>query len=267
MYSVSPETPTKDKQMTTKILDRIRKLLELANSSNEHEAANAAGRAAELMIEHEISEAQIAAANVANTPSVKLVVDQEIARDGRVVEWHRALIGGLAGAFSCKHYWYRAYRGTPARYHAVGTMDAINAIRTMYAILVGEVDQLAKRAYGEEVAECRDSDVEAPSARGWKSAFRTGCANMISERLQEQRRSQVKAARADASKSQALMVIDQQSEALATFMKVEVGKLRSFGSSTAGQSSRSGYGAGRDAGRDVNLGGGRQLGKGKKELN
>ena len=29
--------------MTTKILDRIRKLLELANSSNEHEAANAAG--------------------------------------------------------------------------------------------------------------------------------------------------------------------------------------------------------------------------------
>ena len=42
-----------------KIVDRIRKLLELSRSNNEHEAAQAASRAASLMAEHAITTAML----------------------------------------------------------------------------------------------------------------------------------------------------------------------------------------------------------------
>lgn len=266
---------------TEKIIDRVRKLLELANSTNEHEAATAAARAAELMIEHEISEAQIAAANeVEGSTTVKPVRDVEIARDGRTVEWHRVLVSGLAFAFNCRHYYYRAQHGNvDARYHVVGTEDSINAIRMMYAILVREVDQLARRAYMEEVAECEDSGIEAPSARAWKSAFRTGCARTIAQRLHAQRAASMQRAKDDAqratsmqraaddaSKSQALAVINRQREAVDAFVTERVGRLRVGAGSSAGRSSRSGYSAGAHAGRSVHLGGGARLGKGKSQL-
>jgi hypothetical protein len=250
-----------------KVIDRVRKLLELTKSSNEHEAANAAARAAELMIEHEISEAQISAANESEAPALKPVKDECVASDGKIVEWKRRLVGGLCAAFGCNHYFYHGSRwGSRARYHAVGTEDAINAVRTMHAILVAEVNRLASDAYAEEVEECRDSGVQPPGARAWKSAFRVGCANMVARRLAEQRATSIKAARNDASKSQAIMVVDRQKEALAVKWQ-ELSRGFSGGYQTsAGGSSRSGYSAGSAAGRNVNLGGNAALGSGKKQL-
>lgn len=45
--------------MDTQVVDLIKKLLKLSNSSNEHEAALAAQRASELMRHHNIAEAQL----------------------------------------------------------------------------------------------------------------------------------------------------------------------------------------------------------------
>ena len=47
--------------MTTKdkMVDRVRKLLSLANSANEHEAAAAAAQAADLMVQFEIEAAML----------------------------------------------------------------------------------------------------------------------------------------------------------------------------------------------------------------
>lgn len=44
---------------TDKIIDRVRKLLELSHSTNEHEAAQAAARAAKLMSEHDVTQAML----------------------------------------------------------------------------------------------------------------------------------------------------------------------------------------------------------------
>ena len=68
-----------------KIIERIKKLLELSKSSNEHEAAIAASRAAELMMDHQISEAEIHSSSVRAEPVVEEMIDKE----GKIVDLAR----------------------------------------------------------------------------------------------------------------------------------------------------------------------------------
>jgi Protein of unknown function (DUF2786) len=58
-YYKKANTPQTERQTTEKVLDRIRKLLALANSSNIGEATAAAEKAAMLMQEHRIAEARL----------------------------------------------------------------------------------------------------------------------------------------------------------------------------------------------------------------
>jgi hypothetical protein len=259
-----------------KILDRVRKLLALSESSNEHEAAQAAARAAELMIEHEISEASIAA-EAPGEQRTQPIYDTAIDHDGKVIEWKRAIVAGLAESMGCQYYhrssgwrWhnykhnYKRVR-VQATYQIIGTKSAIATIRYMYPLLTAEVTRLADLAYADEVAECLSSYVQPPSARGWKGAFRTGCAHRIATRLREQREQQITTARSDESKGGAIMVIDRQAAALDSFMAEKDYKFQSA-TSSAGSSSSSGYGAGQEAGAGVNLGGNAQLGKGTGQI-
>lgn len=257
--------------MTETILTKIRKLLELSKSSNEHEAATAAARAAELMLKFEIEEADLEAAKPVAEQVVHPIVDEVIDEGQRRVTWKGYILTALARAFGGDTYTWRYDDRIEGR--VIAPAPAMQAIRYMYSYLTGEVDRLADAAYATEHAECRASGVEVPSARAWKSAFRVGAATVIYSRLSEQR-SQARSVAKAAGKSQALAVIDRQSNALDTFkrkkhrwMFTKSGKERTWGSSsTAGRSSSSGYEAGQNAGRVVNLGGGRQLGSGSRRL-
>jgi len=244
-----------------KILDRIKKLLARAQSNNEHEAALAASMAAELMTEHQIAQAELDP----DVSDVEPITEEAIDSDGKRVQWKLNLVGGLAVSLGCKHFFTAGTHGHQARYYAVGPDSALATLRYMYRYLVGEVERLADQAYREECTECALSGVDRPSARAWKGSFRVACSLTIRARLTEQRAKTMHKAKL-AGKSQALMVLDQQSEAITTFMRRKHPHMYTVGSS-AGSRSRSGWQAGSAAGQSVHLGGGGPaLGAGAKRL-
>jgi hypothetical protein len=242
---------------TDKIIDRVKKLLSLSKSTNEHEAAAAAAQAADLMLKHEIKEAALCDAENEPEDPTQETLDSA----GRRVSWKSSLAHGITLSAGCQSY--SDHRGGGCKTQIVGPPSKLATIRYMYQYLTGEIDRLANTAYGAEHKECSDSGVPAPSARSWKNAFRLGASATIRKRLLAQRKETHKAAAA-AGQSQALVVVKTAEEAVAIYIKQTVGPLRS--SSRAQHSSRSGYGAGADAGRGVSLGGGRGLGAGAKRL-
>lgn len=241
-----------------KILDRIKKLLSLANSSNEHEAALAAAQAAKLMMEHNIAEAQLDSHEASEN-----VGEIDLDSAGKLAKWKGIVLSGLTQAFDCKAYStrkYDVYKGKTV-YKVVGQPSKTSTITYMYSYLVGEIDRLANVAYREEAMECEASGVGRPGARAWKNSFRVGAASVIQKRLLEER----KTVRAEAKAAgQSLVRIDKDALAVKDFVKENVGNLRK--SSAARTSSRSGYAAGKAAGGNVSLGGGKGLSAGARRL-
>lgn len=79
------------------IIEKIKKLLALANSSNEHEAALAAGHAQRLLAEHNLAMADIEAANrPEQADRVETVVSKTLPK------WMRHLSAGVSSAFDCQ---------------------------------------------------------------------------------------------------------------------------------------------------------------------
>ncbi len=249
------------------IIDRIRKLLELTKSSNEHEAASAAARAADLMRKHEIDQAMLAVTD--SERHAAPIVEDSISgtnASGKRVAWKCFIAGGAATAFGIQMF----YHGGQIR--GLGRKDAIQTWNYLCQYLYREVDRLADEAWdGEPGVLPRWNDV---SPRSWKNAFRVGAAGVIAKRLRQQAKDSESSKRADVAaaaalvgpaanqtgrETQALAIIDRdRAEVEAEYKRRSVG----FGKATSiGQvSSRSGLVAGRAAGASVNLtGGGRGL--------
>ncbi|HEY5523382.1 MAG TPA: DUF2786 domain-containing protein [Desulfuromonadaceae bacterium] len=79
------------------IIEKIKKLLALANSSNEHEAALAAGHAQRLLSEHNLAMADIEAAH---RPDKADKVETAVSKS--LPKWLRHLSAGISTAFDCQ---------------------------------------------------------------------------------------------------------------------------------------------------------------------
>lgn len=249
--------------MNSQIIDRIRKLLELSKSSNEHEAAAAAARAADLMRKYEIDQAVLAATAPGETPPEEIITDHIGNIAGKSTSW-RVLIGhGVAAATGCRQW---SHGG---RMEAMGTRGAVGTWNYLCQYLAREVDRLADAGWGAYPTTLD----RVSGVRRWKNAFRVGAAQVIRTRLIEQARSQAASRRADvhasalahnhfgpAVESQALAIIDRDAARVAAEYEA-MAKRERFVTRKIGQtSSAGGYAAGRDAGATVNLsGGGRGL--------
>ena len=82
---------------TAPIIDKIKKLLALANSSNEHEAALAASHAQRLLSEHNLAMADI---DAAQQPDKAGAVETSVAKS--LPKWLRQLSAGVSSAFDCQ---------------------------------------------------------------------------------------------------------------------------------------------------------------------
>lgn len=241
-----------------KIIDRIKKLLSLSKSSNEHEAAQAAALAADLMLSNEIEEAALCEPEDAPEDVGADTLD-ELGKQR--TPWKGTLAHCLTQSAGCRSYTSR--RTGQVTIQIVGQPSKVATVRYMYAYLVGEINRLADSAFREEHAECSRSGVPAPSARAWKNAFRLGAAGVIGNRVMAQRKETHAKAKASGAGT-SLAVIETAEKAVEQYVRRTVGRL---GSSPRPQfSSRSGYGAGAAAGQNVSLGGGRGLGAGAKQL-
>ena len=79
------------------IIEKIKKLLALANSSNEHEAALAAGHAQRLLAEHNLAMADI---ETAHKPDKANKVETAVSKS--LPKWLRHLSAGVSTAFDCQ---------------------------------------------------------------------------------------------------------------------------------------------------------------------
>lgn len=265
--SVSPSPST---VAPASVVDRVRKLLALAaGAANDHEAALAAQRAADLMARHALDEAMVRAAASPEAPAPSAAPIRAsmglygpeyplTAPPARRVAWHETLIQGVATSLGLRLWWSGRWA------YAYGREDAGAAWRYLVAYLINTVDRLA-------------SEAEAPyaaSVRKFRADFRYGCAQRVAYRLDRHRWETVRARRAEAERADAAATdgaLVRQAAALDVVERDEREVNEGYLAFAKGFSTRaavgrvargSGYEQGYAAGATVALGGGRGLGSG-----
>jgi len=222
-----------------KIADRVRKLLALAQSDNEHEAAAAAARASKLIAEHNLSEAQIAADK---GEAFQPVTTDYILRSKRLANWKVRLAGGVARACDCRVLIAAGYG-----IKIIGTAGDIATARVMIEYLCEAMDRFVKHE--------RDNSIDYLEAKVWGDgnryvrSFRLGMSERLFARLVEDSRNARKTVEASASTSTALVLRDKRAEVA----RVTAQNSGGGSYSTSGASDRSGFGAGYVAGGQIGL--------------
>lgn len=244
--------------MTNPVIEKIQKLLSLSKSSNEHEAATAAARAAELMHKYEISEASL---RVEDTTRTAEEITEDVISGTQVsknrVAWKCFVAEGAALAFGVKMF----YIGGQIR--GLGRVSAVQSWNYTCQYLYNEIERLVTDAWKSRTSfpSARSCEKEE-NAKSWKNAFRIGASHVIYRRLKAQSNAAKADENAQASDlptnnpvSIALAVVDRDREEVEmayTKRSENFGKVQLVGQT----SSRSGYSAGADAGQRVHLGGG-----------
>jgi hypothetical protein len=239
-----------------KIADRIRKLLELAKSDNEHEAAAAAGRAATLMAEHAVTEAMLEVTD--STHAREPIVEGDLAEKDQTrtrTAWRVTIASAVAKSYDCRTFFMFS------NLVALGRTSSVNAWRYTCGYLFATIDRLADSGWARMGGN-------GESARAWKNAFRLGAASVVAQRLlatvRERAAAQVKTAQlegavgaVDATQAlvratQALTIVAQgQAEVNKTFEE----RTKNFRTAKplGVTSSRAGFAAGKEAGQTIAL--------------
>jgi hypothetical protein len=129
--------------MNASLLDKIRKLRALSQSSNLHEAAAAAAKVNQLIQEHRLSEAELEDPEVHEKATTD--VEPLTAWGGRRPTWKRGLIVFLRKNNGCAGYnEWRMVNGKKCQVSViVGRPSDVQTVRYIYAYLVNEITRLA----------------------------------------------------------------------------------------------------------------------------
>jgi hypothetical protein len=241
--------------VTEKIVDKIKKLLRLAESADVNEAANAAGAAQRLMEEHRIDQAMI---DIGETDGdgmepeeVREFGEEPLEASGRLAQWKCQLAVALSGVNACRCYLGKEYAGrkTKTKLCLVGRPSDVSTVRYLFEYLTSEVSRLcAKEGVGQ--------------GRTWANSFRMGAVHTIRRRLHEANQQAREAAKlklkgkgttALVRLDQALAMVDQRSKQVDAWMKENM----KLGSARSSRSRRDydAYAAGKRAGNSINLSG------------
>ena len=209
-------------------VQKIRKLLALAQSGNPHEAALAASRARELMVTYAIEEAQLLPQDREPIATEGLNVDSK-----RIPHWEALLCYILAPSFFCRSFYTRG-----SDIHVVGRKSDREALIATFWYLRNEIKRMSANAWAQQPS------YTTVHGKTWKTGFNEGCVRTIKERLGQDQLALV----ADNTHT-ALVLVKRQQE---TDEWVEENmKLRT--SMARRTVNPSGYGAGRQAGHALDL--------------
>ena len=262
-----------------KMLDKIRKLLELSkHNSNVHEASAAAARAQALMEEHRITEAMIDAMEVQHgrvAPTEEIVLETLEEGTKRYIDpWKWQLAQTLCYVNGCEYIEWQQKNIRHMR--ILGHPSDIQTVRYLFQYLTLEILRLCQEGAKDELEAMSDPEGDAflrPEKRGdellkWRNSFKLGAKDEICKRLGEAKRAAREAVWKKATDMvlvrDAMAIIDNRHEAVKKDLE-----RRKFGKSKASQGARSNadaYGAGRRAGATVELSNGRGLNDGGKRL-
>lgn len=160
--------------MDAKIIDRITKLLALSKSSNVHEAATAAARAAELMLQYKLDAADLEIA-AGEREAPEAVTEETLEGDAgrrKATSWRGALAHVLGEAFNAKSY---SVWGSN-KIQIIGRPSDIQTVRYLFAYLGNEIERLCDRDW-----ETLAADLPARPLRR-RGAQRQGVAQFVQAR-------------------------------------------------------------------------------------
>jgi Protein of unknown function (DUF2786) len=210
----------------TPILSKIKKLLALSTSSNPNEAALAAAKAQELLMQHNLSMSMIQTQD--GGPSYERV----FLKLGKRI-WRRILLTIIAHNNFCE----MIYNVSTSESILIGEAYNREVVTYLYHYLIGQLEPMAHTAYHRSLT--------AMHASSWMDSFYMGAVESINARLEEQK--QEMAAASNACRS---LIISKDAELQ--------GAIRRFypKTQTGGKKrirSADGIQAGREAGRKVAL--------------
>lgn len=172
-------------------LEKVRKLLALAQSDNEHEAALAAAAADRLLTKYELDRAEL------DAPEDDAEECQEWEHplytfNKKRPTWKGVLAAGISRHFGC--FVYRTHKYGEGRCVLIGRASNVAAARYIFEWVSQEIDRLASKQKG--------------NGRSWVSAYRHGAASAVLDALKKEREAASREARTAATGS-ALVAIDK----------------------------------------------------------
>jgi hypothetical protein len=158
------------------VVAKVRKLFELAKSSNENEAALAATKARELLSKHNLAMSDLTVDEFRSTVEIaEAFVDA-----GRVLRnWVKGLIIHVSRGFECEHI-VRRRNGAKPLLSFIGTRADCEVAAYTFRFLMRELKVLADRA----LPELKRSH-GGWSGQSLKNAYLTGAVVRIGERFEE----------------------------------------------------------------------------------
>lgn len=192
--------------VSQKISDRIRKLLSLAQSTNENEAQAALAMAQKLMQEHKLTEADVA--EVAEDD----IVEESLGSDGFAANWKFLLATAVARGFFCEAVGAK-FKGARARtVRFFGKPDDVATAKTAFAWILEKV-----LAFAEAELNCETARMVIDSGRVTRHMYRTeflnGAAMGVGLRLKKETDKFV------ASSSTALTIVKDTKEKIREHVK------------------------------------------------
>jgi len=155
--------------MDPKILERVRRLLALAQSDNPNEAAAAAAAAQKIALEHKLDVAALASHEATPEITRETLDDRTRSRPGA---WREIVLAGVSTANGVRAIQESSKEAQ--RTWLVGRPDDIATTRYLYTWLVHEIDRL--------------TELSGERGRSARNAFRVGAASAVAHRLEETRR-------------------------------------------------------------------------------
>lgn len=145
------------------LLSKIRKLLSLSKSANEHEAALAAEKAKKLLDEHNIKEFEL-------TKTIESIIEKEAYAFGKkTVTWIRIIASGLSKYLDCK----TVLIGNKLK--VIGSKTDIEVFEYLFSYLINTVERLTQKE--------TKTIPYMTNARSYKDSFRKGMAMGIYTKL------------------------------------------------------------------------------------
>jgi hypothetical protein len=177
----------------TTILDKIKKLLSLGSSANEHEAARANEKVQELLTLHNLSLSDVDAKDDVG------IEEKTLLSTSRVVRWKQTLITSVAAFYDCQSMLSRSTDGV--RVSIIGSTGNVAVTALMFEYFLKAIEGVVKEAKKDKWLDITPT-------------FRYGIVLRISKKLDERKaQTQAEGFTSEAGSVSGLVVVAQSKQA------------------------------------------------------
>jgi hypothetical protein len=199
---------------TTEIIQKIKKLLSLSQSSNQHEAALAASMAQKFMLEHKLSIGDIDLAGAEKSPVSEVFVTDDMGAF-KMMAWKGTLLYGISLLNGCT-----TLRYPKNRFQLIGRESDRQVVEYLACFLMREIERLAFADYEAQGFQ------DKKGRWNWAQAFGVGAARIIIQRMRDEQKEM------EQSDTRVTALIVRENAALKDFMTVAHPHIRTLRSKT-----------------------------------